>query len=124
MLFGEVGMPTGAVRQNNKFTGGNRATGLRFQNGRLVITLKDDREVSLPLSKYPTLKKATPAQRRHWEMIGPGDGFDWPDLDLQLAVDAMVMGIPEGIPKPPDFPELGLYADDKPNRRARKKTSA
>jgi Protein of unknown function (DUF2442) len=117
-------MPTGAVRRNNKSIAGNHATGLRFQNGRLVIVLKDDREVSLPLSKYPTLQKATPAQRRNWEIIGPGDGFDWPDLDLQLCVDAMVLGIPEGIPKPPDFPELGLYADDKPTRRTRKKKSA
>jgi len=116
-------MPTG-VKNKNKSGMTNHATGLRFASGRLIIALDDDREVSLPLSKYPTLQQATPSQRRNWEMIGPGDGFDWPDLDLQLAVDAMVLGIPEGIPKPPDFPELGLYADEKSNRRTRKKKSA
>ena len=116
-------MPTGVKDKHNSQMQ-NRATGLRFTNGRVIITPDDGREVSLPLAKYPTLQKARPAQRRNWEMIGPGDGFDWPDLDLQLAVDAMVMGIPEGIPKPPDFPELGLYADEKPHRRTRKKKSA
>ena len=115
-------MPTGVKDKHNSQMQ-NRATGLRFTNGRVIITLDDGREVSLPLAKYPTLQKARPAQRRNWEMIGPGDGFDWPDLDLQLAVDAMVMGIPEGIPKPPDFPELGLYADEKPHRRTRRKKS-
>jgi hypothetical protein len=116
-------MPIGVKsKKNSSMT--NHATGLRFASRRLIILLDDDREVSLPLSKYPTLLRATPAQRRNWEMIGPGDGFDWPDLDLQLAVDALVMGIPEGIPRPPDFPELGLYADEKPSRRARKKKSA
>ena len=116
-------MPIGVKDKNNSRMQ-NHATGLRFSNGRVIIILDDGREVSLPLSKYPTLLKAKPAQRRNWEMIGPGDGFDWPDLNLQLAVDAMVLGIPEGIPKPPDFPELGLYAADKSNRKTRKKKSA
>ncbi len=117
-------MPTGSTKTNYWPVVGNHATGVRFENNRIILILDDDREISLPLSKYPTLKKATPAQRRNWEIIGPGDGFDWPDLNLQLAADAMVMGIPEGIPKPPDIPELGLYADAKHGRRSKKKRSA
>jgi hypothetical protein len=116
-------MPIGVRRKDNSGFA-NRATKLRFANGRMIIALDDGREISLPLSKYPTLLQATAAQRRNWEMIGPGDGFDWPDLNLQLAVDALVQGIPEGIPKPPDIPELGLYADEQSHRRPRKKRSA
>jgi hypothetical protein len=78
----------------------NRAKGLRFDGNRLVVVFRDGREVHIPLRLYPSLLKATSAQRAHWIMIGPGKGFHWPDLDLDLSVDALVLGLRESVPTP------------------------
>ncbi len=78
-----------------------RAAGVRFEGERLVVCLADEREVSLPLKRYPTLAKATAEQRDQWELIGDGAGVRWEDLDLDLCVQALVAGLPEGMPAPP-----------------------
>lgn len=100
------------------------ATAVRFSSGYMVLTLTDGRQLSIPLKFYPTLLRATPAQRSAWQLIGRGTGICWDNLDLQLYVQYLLEGAREGIPKPPDIPELGLYADDKSHRRPRKKRSA
>jgi hypothetical protein len=81
-----------------------RATDLRFERARVVVTLADAREVSVPLAWYPTLKKASPSQRGRWTMLGSGLGFHWPALDLDLSVAGIVHGLPELIPRPPRIP--------------------
>jgi hypothetical protein len=80
------------------------AVGLRFEKNRLVVELSDQREVSVPLSRYPTLVRARPAQRAAWRMIGLGKGFHWEALDLDLSVRGLVSGLPEVIPRPPARP--------------------
>jgi hypothetical protein len=77
------------------------ATELRFEDGRMVVVLEDRREMSLPLSLYPTLRKATAAQREAWELIGPGKGFHWEGLDLDLSVEGLLRGLREAVPAPP-----------------------
>jgi hypothetical protein len=77
-----------------------RATGLRFERGRLVVELDDERQVSVPLRRYPTLARAKPAQRKRWKLIGPGKGFYWESLDLDLSVRGLVSGLREVIPAP------------------------
>jgi hypothetical protein len=91
------------MRTGNGKTAGDeiKVTGLRFTKDRLIVELGDEREVSVPLSRYPTLQCARPAQRRDWEMIGPGKGFYWKSLDLDLAVAGLLRGLPEAIPAPP-----------------------
>ena len=80
-----------------------RAVGLRFERGRLVVRLDDEREISIPLTHYPTLHKARPAQRNNWKKLG--QGFHWPSLDLDLSVRGLVSGLPEVIPAPPTMRE-------------------
>ncbi|MGD0541887.1 MAG: DUF2442 domain-containing protein [Tepidisphaeraceae bacterium] len=79
----------------------NRAKGLRFEGNRLVVAFRDGREVHIPLRLYPSLLEATPSQRAQWIMIGPGKGFHWPDLDLDLSVEGLILGMRESIPAPP-----------------------
>src|SRR5688572_22669252 len=92
-------MPTGKVKGRSANPGA--ATGLRFEGDRMIVVLEDRREMSLPLSMYPTLLNARPAEREAWEMIGPGKGFHWESLDLDLSVNGMFDGLPEAIPAPP-----------------------
>jgi hypothetical protein len=85
--------------------GSNRAApnavGVKFEKGRLIVILDDQREVSVPLNRYPTLQRARPAQRNDWRLIGRGLGFHWEALDLDLSVAGLVNGLPELIPPPP-----------------------
>jgi hypothetical protein len=77
------------------------AVGLRFEKGRLIVELSDQREVSVPLDRYPTLAKAKASQRSNWKLVGPGRGFYWKLLDLDLSVRGLVSGLPEVVPAPP-----------------------
>lgn len=79
----------------------NRAGGLRFESDRIIVAFTDGREVHIPLRLYPTLARATPAQRLRWKMIGPGKAVHWPELDLDLSVDGLIQGLREAIPAPP-----------------------
>jgi hypothetical protein len=95
-------MITGGISRAGSGRGGKvRAEGLRFDQSRLVLVLSDHREVSLPLDFYPTLKHASEAERADWVMIGPGKGFHWPKLDLDLSVEGLIDGLREAIPRPP-----------------------
>jgi hypothetical protein len=91
-------MTTGKLNLENEM---DEAVELRFSANRMIVQLHDGRSLSVPLEFYPSLQNATPAQRRDWEMIGPGRGFHWPRLDLDLSVEGILQGLREAIPAPP-----------------------
>ncbi len=62
---------------------------------RLVVELRDGRTLSVPLTWYPTLVQATPAQLKHWRSCGAGTGIHWPDLDYHLSVEGLLRGARE-----------------------------
>ena len=95
-------MPTGNGKKRKEHVSNPvRAKGLRFTRDRIVVSLADDREISVPLVRYPTLQKATGAMRARWKMTGSGEGFYWPSLDLDLSVSGLTHGLPELLPPPP-----------------------
>ena len=59
----------------------------------LIVELTDGRTVSAPVSWYPRLSEGTPAERRRWELIGPGIGIHWPTLDEDISVEALLLGL-------------------------------
>ena len=59
----------------------------------LLVELKDGRTVSVPIAWYPRLAHGTPADRRRWELIGPGIGIHWPTLDEDISVEALLLGL-------------------------------
>src|SRR5438309_1710147 len=79
----------------------NRAKDLRFDGDRIVVALRDGREIHVPLRLFPTLRRATTAQREDWEMMGAGQAFHWRQLDLDLSVEGLIRGLREAIPPPP-----------------------
>jgi len=61
-----------------------QATGVRFENDRLCVSLSDGREVSVPLNKVEWLAwlaQASPEQRAHWSVEPGGFAIYWEDLD-------------------------------------------
>lgn len=80
----------------------DQAVGVSFTDDCIEIRLADGRRVSTPLSFYPTLFAATPAQREAFAFFGLGTALEWPEFDLQLGVDDIIAGRREHIP-PPGF---------------------
>lgn len=82
-----------------------RATNLQVTEDALIVDLEDGRRLHVPLAWYPRLLHATPPQRQHWEMIGPGIGFHWPDVDEDLSVEGLLKGHPA---PPAEFRRFGM----------------
>ncbi|MBP9841074.1 MAG: DUF2442 domain-containing protein [Simkaniaceae bacterium] len=71
-----------------------RVEAVYFTRDSLVVDLMDGRTISVPLTWYPKLLKATSKQRSYWELCGGGYGIHWPDLDEDLSTDGLLRGSP------------------------------
>jgi len=69
---------------------------VRVTDEALIVELRDGRSVSVPLKWYPRLAEGRPSERRKWELIGPGIGIHWPDLDEDISVEGLLLGLPSG----------------------------
>ena len=69
-----------------------RVEAVYFTRDSLVVDLIDGRTISVPLSWYPRLFKATPKERANWEICGGGYGIHWPDLDEDLSTEGLLRG--------------------------------
>jgi hypothetical protein len=56
----------------------------------LLVALADGREISVPLSWYPRLEKASPKDRKNWRLIGGGLGIHWEALDEDVSVESLL----------------------------------
>ncbi len=61
-----------------------------FDAEMLHARLTDDREFSVPLGWFPSLRDADAAQRNNWRLIGGGTGIHWEDLDEDLSVERLL----------------------------------
>ncbi len=71
----------------------------------LSVALMDGRAIVVPLSWYPRLANATPAQRSDWELAGAVYGIHWPQIDEDLSTEGLLLGNPA-----PAGSELALAA--------------
>ena len=71
-----------------------RARSVEFVADAFVVHLEDGRSLSVPLEWFPRLRDATPEQRSRWELIGPGFGIRWSEVDEDIAV-ARLLGLPD-----------------------------
>lgn len=71
-----------------------RARDVRVTDDELSVALADGRRISVPLEWFPRLKRATPAERAHFELLGGGTGIHWPEVDEDLSVAGLLQGNP------------------------------
>jgi len=57
------------------------------------VELADGRQLGVPLAYFPRLLQATPSQRRNYTASGGGAGLHWDDLDEDISVPALLMGV-------------------------------
>ncbi len=69
-----------------------KATSAWFEDGQVCVRLADDREVRFPAAKNRRLRKGTPDEISHVELICDGTGLHWPDLDEDLSVAGILEG--------------------------------
>jgi hypothetical protein len=66
---------------------------LSFESDTMWVELADGRKMGVPLAYFPRLLRATEAQRRDFVISGGGTGLHWDDLDEDISVRALLMGI-------------------------------
>ena len=69
------------------------ATGVAIVGDRLVVELNDGRSIASPLAWYPRLFESKPEELVNWEFNGGGTGIHWPDVDEDLSVEQIILGI-------------------------------
>jgi hypothetical protein len=71
-----------------------RVLRVRSNASTLTVDFEDGRTMRLPLIRFPRLFRASQAQRDHRELIGPGLGVHWPELDEDLSAEGLAGGRP------------------------------
>jgi len=69
------------------------ATEVSFDNHMMWLLLSDGRKLGVPLTYFPRLLTAQPEQRQHYELSGEGTGIHWDELDEDVSVYGLLMGI-------------------------------
>ncbi|MCD4748896.1 MAG: DUF2442 domain-containing protein [Thermoanaerobaculales bacterium] len=70
------------------------ADGIAVTESELVVELADGRRLSVPLVWFPRLLHASEAARNNWQLLGGGEGIHWPDVDEDLSVRGLLLGVP------------------------------
>jgi len=66
---------------------------LRFDDDTMWVDLADGRQLGVPLAYFPRLNKTTPQQRQKYTVSGGGAGLHWDELDEDISVENLLLGI-------------------------------
>ena len=69
------------------------ATSVRFDTDNIWVDLADGRTLGVPLAYFPRLLKASEDQRKSYTISGGGTGLHWEEIDEDICVKALIMGI-------------------------------
>jgi len=70
-----------------------QAQNIKVTEVEIKVDLVDGRSISAPLVWFPRLAKASQEELSHWELLGDGEGIYWPDVDEDLSVRGLLIGI-------------------------------
>ncbi len=88
-----------------------RVSGVRIDDTELCFVLEDGREISVPISFYPTLALASQKERENFEIYPVS--VHWPDLDADIGSDALLLGAKE-------FPAFAAKAVERAKQKDKK----
>jgi hypothetical protein len=81
------------------------AKNLEFDSDMMWVELIDGRKLGVPLAYFPRLLNATPEQRELYEMSGGGSGLHWDQIDEDINVENLLMGIGDRTHYDPPYSE-------------------
>lgn len=64
-----------------------------FDDENMWLELTDGRQLSVPLAYFPRLLHAIPEQRQKYVMSGGGTGIHWEEIDKDISVSGLLLGI-------------------------------
>ena len=64
-----------------------------FDSDSMWVELADGRMLGVPLAYFPRLLNASDKQRQSYTISGGGTGLHWDQLDEDICVKALMMGI-------------------------------
>lgn len=70
-----------------------RATRISFDIDNFQVELTDGRNIVIPLAYFPRLLAASDVQRNDYIISGGGIGLHWEQLDEDIRVDNLLLGI-------------------------------
>lgn len=73
---------------------GDLAVSVTFTETELKVELSDGRTLCVPLTWYPRLLGASPAEREDWQLLGDGAVIHWPQIDEDLSTAGLLLGAP------------------------------
>jgi hypothetical protein len=53
-----------------------KITKIDINNTNIIVYMQDGRIITAPLLNFPSIKRLTPEQRKHWYLFGNGFSFD------------------------------------------------
>lgn len=68
----------------------NKATDINFDENKMIVSLEDGREFSVPLEWFSKLRNAGLPQLKNWRFIGDGEGIHWEELDEDILVENLL----------------------------------
>jgi hypothetical protein len=77
----------------NTLTNDAIATDVSFDSDNMWVQLADGRKLGVPLAYFPRLLNATPGHRKNYIISGGGTGLHWEDIDEDICVKSLIMGI-------------------------------
>jgi hypothetical protein len=69
------------------------AKAVSFDANAMWVDFVDGRKLGVPLAYFPRLLNATPTQREHYEISGGGSGLHWEEIDEDISVENLLLGI-------------------------------
>jgi len=70
-----------------------QAKQVRFDEETMWVDLADGRTLGVPLAYFPRLLNASPSERAKYVVSGGGAGLHWDDLDEDISVPALLLGV-------------------------------
>jgi len=64
-----------------------------FDKDNIWLELADGRQLAVPLAYFPRLLHADPKQREQYELSGGGTGIHWAEIDEDISVEGLLLGI-------------------------------
>ena len=69
------------------------AKAVSFDVSNMWVDFVDGRKLGVPLAYFPRLLNATSEQREHYEISGGGSGLHWDEIDEDISVENLLLGI-------------------------------
>lgn len=70
-----------------------KATRVHFDKDTMRIDMADGRQLGVPLAYFPRLLSASEQQRQNYTISGGGIGLHWDDIDEDISVASLLLGI-------------------------------